>query len=79
MYESFVFVMCSFACPAGRIFIGTCFKNEVCMRVRVLSSVELRVQLGVFTVYFSFIGTLVSIVVHFLLWEAMNRQNNANW
>ena len=50
------------------------------MHVRVLlSCVELRVQLGVFTVYFSFISTLASIVAHILLWEAMNRQNNANW
>ena len=50
------------------------------MRVRVLlSCVKLRIQPGVFTVYFSFIGALVSFATHILLWQAMNRQNNANW
>ena len=50
------------------------------MRVRVLlSCVKSRVQLGVFTAFFYFIGTLVSIVAHILLWGAMNRQNNASW
>ena len=50
------------------------------MRVRVLlSCVELRVQLGVFTVLFFIYRHTFAIVAHILLWEAMNRQNNASW
>ena len=41
-------------------FIATRLKNEVYMRVRVLlSCVKLRVQLGVFTVFVSFIVSIV--------------------